>query len=149
MRRATSRIVSSRGPCMTERMNGHKPSFQDDGAKNAIAKGGGIVTRPRFWTAICVAAFFGLAAGGVASVWWMQHLYAGTTQAEYLAKAGPNARTVAAGALQFDGESFACGRFPAIFNAGLDDYGAAHFGFILLNPARFQTLPPILKRYAY
>ena len=56
---------------------------------------------------------------------------------------------MSAGELRFGGEPFACGRFPTILNAGLDDYGAAHFGFILINPARFETLPLILKRYAY
>jgi hypothetical protein len=98
---------------------------------------------------LCTLAFLCLAAGGAGVVWWMQQLYATPTTAEYLAKAGPNARFVAAGELSFDNQSFACGRFPTVLNAKLDDYGAAYFGFVLINPVRFETLPLILKRYAY
>ena len=110
---------------------------------------GGIFARRGMWPAVCALAFFCLAGAGAGAVWWLQQRYAVPTAAEYLAKAGPNARFVATGALAFDGETFACGRFPTIFNARLDDYGAAFFGFVLLNPARFPTLPPIVKRYAY
>ena len=98
---------------------------------------------------MCVLAFVCLASAGAGAVWWLQQLYAMPTAAEYLAKRGPSAHLVPAGALSFDGEAFTCGRFPAVLNAGLDDYGAAFFGFVLINPARFASLPLILKRYAY
>jgi hypothetical protein len=98
---------------------------------------------------ITVLAFVALAAAGALLVWSLQQLYATPTIAEYLAHAGPNVKLLPAGELAFDGQSFTCGRYPTILNATLDDYGAAYFGFVLLNPARFATLPPILKRYAY
>jgi hypothetical protein len=107
------------------------------------------MARGGLWLLACVMAFAGLAGGGAGAVWWLQQLYATPTTAEYLAKAGSEAKFVPAGALRFEGQSFACGRFPTILNAKLDDYGAAYFGFVLLNPARFETLPLILKRYAY
>jgi hypothetical protein len=97
----------------------------------------------------CVLAFALLGFGGGGVVWWLQQLYATPTTAEYLAHAGPKAKLVPAGALTFENEHFTCGRFPTILNARLDDYGAAYFGFVLVNPARFDTLPLILKRYAY
>ena len=99
--------------------------------------------------AIAVLAFAALAAAGGGAVWWLQQLYASPTAAEYLAKAGPSAKFVPAGALNFDGQPFACSRYPTVLNAKLNDYGAAWFGFVLINPARFETLPLILKRYAY
>jgi hypothetical protein len=123
---------------MTQRINGHKPPWQL----------GGIPMRPRLWPLLCVLGFLGVAAGGVGAVWWLQQLYAMPTTAEYLARHA-GAQLVPAGGLRFDGEAFACGRYPAVLNAGLDDYGAAFFGFVLINPARFETLPLILKRYAY
>jgi len=122
---------------MTQRIDGHRPSRQQ----------GGIAAR--LWPVLCVAAFVCLAGAGAGAVWWLQQIYATTTAAEYLARHGAKAQFVAAGELRFGGEPFACGRFPTILNASLDDYGAAHFGFILINPARFETLPLILKRYAY
>ena len=111
--------------------------------------------RPAGWLAalrtgaLCAAAFAGLAAFGAGTVWWLQQLYATPTVAEYLAHGGPHARFVPAGALTFEGKPFVCSRFPTIFNARLDDYGAAYFGFVLLNPARIESLPLIVKRYAY
>lgn len=98
---------------------------------------------------IVMSGFVLLLASGAGAVWLLQQRFAVPTPAEYLAKAGPDATFIPAGALRFEGESFACGRFPTVLNAKLDDYGAAYFGFILLNPARFETLPLILKRYAY
>ena len=86
---------------------------------------------------------------GAGVVWSLQQLYATPTIPEYLAHAGAKARLLPAGALTAEGEHFTCSRYPTILNAGLDDYGAAYFGFVLLNPARFETLPLILKRYAY
>jgi hypothetical protein len=110
--------------------------------RRGLARGG-------LWTLACAAAFAGLSLFGAAGVWWLQQRHAAPTAAEYLAKTGPGASFIPAGGLRFDGERFACGRFPTILNAKLDDYGAAYFGFVLLNPERFETLPLILKRYAY
>lgn len=98
---------------------------------------------------VCVAGVAGIAALGAGAVWQLQQLYATPTVAEYLAKAGGDAKLIPAGQLRFEGENFACGRFPTILNGRLDDYGAAYFGYVLLNPGRIETLPLILKRYAY
>ena len=99
--------------------------------------------------AIAVLSFALLTAAGAGAARWMQFLYAAPTTEEYLAHLGIGAKLIPAGALTYDGQSFACGRFPAMLNARLDDYGAAFFGFVLLNPARFDALPLTLKRYAY
>jgi hypothetical protein len=98
---------------------------------------------------ICALAFAGLTALGAGGVWSLQQLYAMATTGEYLAHAGPQAKLIPAGELRFDGVNLTCGRFPTILNAHLDDYGAAYFGFVLLNPPRFETLPLVVKRYAY
>jgi hypothetical protein len=99
---------------------------------------------------MAVFALAMLTAASLGAARWMQFIYAPPTVDEYLARhARSGAKQVAAGALTFDGHAFQCGRFPAVLNAGLDDYGAAFFGFVLLNPARFDALPLTLKRYAY
>jgi hypothetical protein len=94
---------------------------------------------------IAVGLFLMLGVGGA---WALQSLYSTPTAAEYLARK-PHARLVAAGALAFDGQTFTCGRYPTILDPKLDDYGAAWFGFILVNPDRFAKLPLTIKRYAY
>jgi hypothetical protein len=124
-------------------------AISPDGEHPASVSGRRASLHGGLWGLLCVAAFLVLTTGGVGSVWWLQQRHATPTLHEYLAKAGPKAWSVPAGALSFDGESFACGRFPTVFNASLDDYGAAYFGFVLINPARFQMLPTILKRYVY
>jgi hypothetical protein len=95
---------------------------------------------------LALALLIAAAAGGAR---WMQFAYAAPTVEEYLAHTGSAAKLIPAGALAYDGQNFACGRFPAVLDARLDDYGAAYFGFVLLNPARFDALPLTLKRYAY
>lgn len=97
---------------------------------------------------VAIAAFVALGAGAVGGARALQFLYATPTAAEYLAHR-PNAKLVEAGALSYDGQSFTCGRYPTVLDTKLDDYGAAWFGFVLLNPDRFAQLPLTLKRYAY
>jgi hypothetical protein len=96
-----------------------------------------------------LAAFAGLLLAALGVVRWMQLAYAHPTVEEYLAHHGGKPEIIPAGKLTYDGVGFTCGRFPTVMNAALDDYGAAYFGFVLLNPARFPQLPPTLKRYAY
>ncbi|MGB0083992.1 MAG: hypothetical protein WBP94_01265 [Rhodomicrobiaceae bacterium] len=100
-------------------------------------------------TLIALAAFAALLAGAAGLARWLQFAYAPATAAEYLAYVGGEVKAVPAGQLEYDGRRFACGRFPTVFNPKLDDYGAAYFGFILINPKRFELLPPTIKRYAY
>lgn len=99
--------------------------------------------------AVAVFAFALLAASAVGAARWMQFAYAPPTVEEYSEHLGPSAKLIPAGELTYDGQSFRCGRFPALLNAGLNDFGAAFFGFVLLNPVRFNALPLTLKRYAY
>jgi hypothetical protein len=99
--------------------------------------------------AFAVAAFAVLMLVGAGLARWLHFAYAHPTVADYVVHLGAEAKIVPAGELTFDGRSFQCGRFPTVFNAALDDYGAAYFGFVLLNPKRFEQLPLTLKRYAY
>ena len=99
--------------------------------------------------ATAVAAFALLIVVAAGAARWLQFVHAAPTAQEYLAHLGSGAKLIPAGTLAYDGKDFACGRFPTMLNAKLDDYGAAFFGFVLLNPARFDTLPLTLKRYAY
>ena len=91
---------------------------------------------------IMVAAFAALLAGAAGFARWLQFAYAPATAAEYVAYVGGEVKAVPAGQLEYDGRHFECGRFQAVLNPRLDDYGAAYFGFILINPKRFETLPP-------
>ncbi len=99
--------------------------------------------------ALIVLAFAALLAGAAGFARWMQFVHAHPTVAEYAAHHDGKVEIVPAGQLSLDGESFQCGRFPTVMSAALDDYAAAFFGFILLNPVRFPQMPLTLKRYAY
>ncbi len=98
---------------------------------------------------LIAAAFLILLGGATGLARWLQFVYATPTVEEYLVHLGGEAKVLPVGQLAYDGHNFQCGRFPTVLNAKLDDYGAAYFGFVLLNPARFETLPLTLKRYAY
>jgi hypothetical protein len=99
-------------------------------------------------TLLAIAAFALLCAGGAGFVWMLQQRLATPTVTEYMAR-HKTATFIPAGQLSFDGQKFVCSRFPTVMNVSLDDYGAAFFGFVLLNPPRIATLPPVVKRYAY
>lgn len=96
-----------------------------------------------------IALVFAVCGMGLAGAWWLRFTNAGPTPAEYMQHLGPKASLVAAGALSFDGQSFSCGRRPTVMAPGFSDYAAAFPGFLIINPERFETLPLILKRYAY
>jgi hypothetical protein len=106
-------------------------------------------TRASLRLGLVAISFVALIAAAAGAARWMQFVYATPTVAEYVAHHGGKLKVTPAGALAYDGQTFQCGRFPTVFNASLDDYGAAYFGFVLINPARFETLPLTLKRYAY
>jgi hypothetical protein len=88
------------------------------------------------------AAFFAFA-------WALRFHFAGPSPALYAARNPPAARVVAAGQVAFDGERFACGSRATVFNPNFSDYGAAFFGFVIINPDRFALLPAAMKRFAY
>lgn len=99
---------------------------------------------------LAVTVFAGLLLAMAATARGLQFAYAHPTVEEYLAHLGEGkASLVPAGALTYDGAHFECSRFPTVLNAALNDYGAAYFGFIILNPQRFEQMPLTLKRYAY
>jgi hypothetical protein len=99
---------------------------------------------------IVVAAAFALIAGlGLGAAWYLRFVFAGQKPEAYIARIGPGASFIAAGDLTFDGEHFTCAGHPTVFNPGISDYGAAFFGFVVLNPSRFGLLPITVKRFAY
>jgi hypothetical protein len=98
---------------------------------------------------LAVLAFAALAAAGAGAARGLQFLYAMPSAGEYLAAKGDAVTFVPTGKLSYDGQAFRCGRHPTVLDTKLDDYGGAFFGFVLINPERFATLPLTLKRYAY
>ncbi|WP_088343658.1 MULTISPECIES: hypothetical protein [Rhodomicrobium] len=113
----------------------------------AAPKGPGRPTALR--ALLAAAAFVLLLAGAAGLARVLQFAYATPTVSEYLEHLGGAGTVVPAGELTYDGHNFRCGRFPTVLNAKLNDYGAAYFGFVLLNPDRFATMSPMVKRYAY
>jgi hypothetical protein len=89
-----------------------------------------------------------LAAALVAS-YVLRLNFAGPTSAFYAARLGAEAKLIPAGAFSSDGLQLFCSRYPTVVTNGFADYGAAFFGFILINPDRFATMPVALRRFAY
>jgi len=58
-------------------------------------------------------------------------------------------RTLAPADYTIDGAGIACGTARVVLNSSLDDVAAAHPGFIILNPARMQKLPKVVRLYAF
>ncbi|MEO1609429.1 MAG: hypothetical protein AAFR90_08780 [Pseudomonadota bacterium] len=70
------------------------------------------------------------------------------TVTEYAAHVG-NARIIPAGHLTLDGHRMRCGNRPTVLDAGLDDYGAAYDGFIIINPRLISQVPTAVKLWIY
>jgi hypothetical protein len=99
---------------------------------------------------IRLLAGFALAiAAGLVASWLLRLAAASSPPGQYLSRTGPDARFAAPGALFYDGQRFVCGDYPTVLTTRLNDYGGAFFGYIVLNPKRFETLPLAVKRYAY
>ena len=98
---------------------------------------------------LAVAGFLMLIAASAGAVYGLQFSYAHPTPAQYMGHLDGKGQRVPAGELSFDGVAFRCARFPTIFDPTLKDYGAAYFGFVMLNKERFEQMPLTLKRYAY
>jgi hypothetical protein len=90
-----------------------------------------------------------ICATGLLTAFSLHVNFAGPTAASYAGRLGPEAAIVAPGELEFSGLKLACGRLSTVFNPHFADYGAAFFGFIILNPVRFGTLPPLVQRFAF
>lgn len=98
---------------------------------------------------LALAGFLALIAVAAGAARGLQFSYAHPTPAEYMEHLEGKGELVPAGELSYDGVNFTCGRFPSIFDPTLKDYGAAYFGFVMLDKARFEQMPLTLKRYAY
>jgi hypothetical protein len=83
-----------------------------------------------------------LAAGGAGA-------QRGPTPEEYVRQVVGGARIVPAGELVLDGYRMTCGRRPTVLHDGLDDYGAAFDGFIILNPRLLAKVPTPVKLWIY
>jgi hypothetical protein len=92
-------------------------------------------------TGLVCAAFFAVA-------WTLRFEFAGPSPELYAAH-HPGSRIAPSGAAVFDGVRFECGRRATVYNPAFADYGAAFFGFVILNPDRFAKLPLAVKRFAY
>ena len=66
---------------------------------------------------------------------------------EYIAYAP--GRTAAPAGYTIGGAGIACGTARLVLNTALDDVAAAHPGFIILNPARLDKLPKVIRLYAF
>jgi hypothetical protein len=75
--------------------------------------------------------------------------FAGPTAAGYAARHGLERAVIPAGQLDFSGLKLTCGRTATVFDPAFEDYGAAFFGFIILNPIRFRNVSPVILRFAF
>lgn len=74
---------------------------------------------------------------------------AGPTPEDYVAKAGGDAKLVAAGELKIDAVRMTCGQRPTVLDPNLDDFSAAYPGFIVVNPKRLAGLATPVKLWTY
>lgn len=85
---------------------------------------------------------------GACAVWALQLNFAGPTPEEYAARR-PQVEIIAPGAFDAGHGRLACGRAPTVLDPGFEDYAAAFFGFLIVNPERFRVLPPTVQRFAF
>jgi hypothetical protein len=96
-----------------------------------------------------LAVFAIIAGAGLGASEWLRYTANNPTPERYMMRLGADASFVPAGALTIGGQSFTCGRRPALLVHKFEDYAASLYGFLIVNPERFGKLPPILQRYAY
>lgn len=70
------------------------------------------------------------------------------TANEYAASV-PNSELVPFGEYILDDYRLICGRRPTVLDPGLDDYGAAFPGFIIINPKLINRVPTEVKLWIY
>jgi hypothetical protein len=97
---------------------------------------------------LTLAAVGLVCAASLAVAWFLRFNFAGPSPELYAAHHA-GSRIAPAGEAVFDGERFECGRRATVYNPAFADYGAAFFGFVILNPDRFAKLPLAVKRFAY
>lgn len=69
--------------------------------------------------------------------------------ADYLAKAGPDAKLIEAGKLRIDDHRMSCGRRPTVIDSKFESWGGAYPGYLILNPDRLKGLPTPVKLFVY
>jgi len=74
---------------------------------------------------------------------------AGLTLKGYMAKAGPDAKLIAAGKLKIDKHRMVCGRRPTVIDPKFDSWGGAYPGYLILNPDRLKGLATPVKLFVY
>lgn len=71
------------------------------------------------------------------------------TAESYVARLQGDAVIIPAGQLKLAGRRVLCGNRPTVLDSQLDDYGAAHPGFLILNPRLLATLSPPVKLWVH
>ncbi len=69
--------------------------------------------------------------------------------AEYLAKAGPDAKLIEPGKLKIDKHRMVCGKRPTVIDPEFESWGGAYPGYLILNPDRMKGLPTPVKLFIY
>jgi hypothetical protein len=68
---------------------------------------------------------------------------------EYAKNAGAGAKIFPPGQLNIDGYRMTCGNRATVMDPGLDDYGAAYPGYLILNPKLLSTVPTVVKLWIH
>lgn len=68
---------------------------------------------------------------------------------EYVAAAGAGAKVVPHGDLRLDNWRMYCGNRSTVMDPGLDDYGAAYPGYLILNPKLLGKVSTPVKLWIY
>lgn len=69
--------------------------------------------------------------------------------ADYLAKAGPDAKLIEPGKLKIDKHRMVCGKRPTVIDPNFESWGGAYPGYLILNPKRMKGLPTPVKLFIY
>ena len=69
--------------------------------------------------------------------------------ADYLAKAGPDAKLIAPGQLTIDGHRMICGKRPTVIDRKFESWGGAYPGYLILNTDRIKGLPTPVKLFVF
>jgi hypothetical protein len=88
-------------------------------------------------------------AACLAAAYSIQLNFSGPLPSEYAARRGPDVQIMDAGEFDPGTGPLRCGRVPVVLDPGFEDYAAAFFGFLIVNPERFLHLPPVVQRFAF
>lgn len=68
---------------------------------------------------------------------------------EYVKGAGAGTKIVPSGQLLIDGKRMTCGNRSTVLDPGLDDYGAAYPGYLILNPKLLGKVQPVVRLWIH